>query len=346
MGSLFALTRLYLPLYGRIILFMVVVSLTLLGMDLGQSWTAHDARLREARIETENLARSLARHAQDVFETSDALVKGLRDSLDHDGTGSSAIALLEYRMGVQIRNQKSIQSMFAYDERGNWLASSRPAPDLSTLRSLNYSERDFFRFHRDHDSDVVLIGTPIHAKFDGALVVTITRRLNHSDGSFAGVAGASISVDLFQRFFKMFDIGVRGAITLATGQGAIIVRRPFDENDVGRSFAQTQFFLKIQDYTDAGSFAFTSLLSREPRLGSFHRVPGFDLVMMVALSKDEVLADWWHETKVHLVWLAIMILFVAILGHRLAVQMRNRIAAESTAQKLRLEVAQLAVNEA
>jgi signal transduction histidine kinase/CheY-like chemotaxis protein len=346
MAALRALLTQYRSVYGKAIVFIAVVCLALSGLDIRQSWTARDTRLREVQTETENLARSLAQHSQDVFETTDALLKTLSDAISVAGGDPDAIRRLDQRLHVRVSAQRLLHGVAVFNEHGDWIATSLATSDFDKVRALNYADRDFFRYHRDHVEDVALITPPIQSKLDGARVVSMSRRLNHPDGSFAGVSQVAISLDLFQRFFEPFAVGEGGAITLASGEGAIIARRPFDEKNIGRNIALSPFFQSMQDQQQAGSFAFTSLIDAIPRLGSFRRVAGFDLIVIVALAKAEVLADWWHETKVHLVWLAITVLFVAVLGHRMAVQMRDRIAAEATAQRLRLEVAQLGVSEA
>jgi signal transduction histidine kinase/ActR/RegA family two-component response regulator/HPt (histidine-containing phosphotransfer) domain-containing protein len=346
MAALRTLPTLYLSLYGRAILFVAGVCLALIGLDIGQSWTARDARLREAKTETENLARSLAQHAQDVFETTDALLKTLSEEISIAGSNSAAILRLDRQLHRRVSVEPLLHGVAVFDEHGDWIATSLAASDFDKVHALNYADRDFFRYHRDHVDDVALISPPIQSKLDGAWVVSMSRRLNHPDGSFAGASQAAISLDLFQHFFEPFAIGEAGAIILASNDGAIIVRRPFDGKNIGRSVALSPFFRKIRTQKETDSFAFTSLIDAVPRLGSFHRVAGFDLVVTVAFAEAEVLADWWHETKVHLVWLALTVLFVTVLGHRMAVQMRDRIAAEATAQRLRHEVAQLGISEA
>jgi light-regulated signal transduction histidine kinase (bacteriophytochrome) len=66
----------------------------------------------------------------------------------------------------------------------------------------------------------------------------------------------------------------------------------------------------------------------------------------VALDTNEVLAAWWHETTVHLVWLAVTIFAILILGYRLTRQVRDRVAAETVAQKLQIEADQRRGSEA
>ncbi len=119
--------------YARAILFMVVVSLALLGLDLKQSWTARDARLQEAKTETNNLVGSLAQHAQDVFETTDALVKGLSEFITAEGTDSDALRRLERRMHARVTNQQLLYCAIL-----NWTSTATGSPAHSPAR---YSTR-------------------------------------------------------------------------------------------------------------------------------------------------------------------------------------------------------------
>ena len=310
-------------------LFVALVCLTVLGLDIRQIWMARDARLQRAETETANLARSLAQHAQDVLEGADITLRGLRGTVAEDGTDPAAMSRLSRRMHTRVAGQQQIQRLFLYDENGNWLASSLDAGAFDVVRGLNYTDRGYFRYHKDHADDVAQVGEPIQTKLNGATVITITRRLSHPDGSFAGVVGASVDLEQFQNFFQTFDIGRQGAITLTNGSGILVVRRPFDAENVGRSIAQSQFFQAIRKHAGAGSFEFVSLLDGRARLGSFHRVDGFDLIMIVALDKSEVLAPWWADTRIHFVWLSFIVMFIALLGYRITVQIRYRAAAEA-----------------
>ena len=332
--------------YTRALLFIAVMCVALVGLDLEQSWATRSARLAQAQMETGTLARSLTQHVQDVFENTDTMLKGLRDAIVADGIEPAAIRRLDRRMHVLVENQRILHGVAVYDEKGDWLATSLDLADFEKVRNFNYAERDFFRYHRDHTDDDILIGSPIQSKLDGAWVVTVSRRLFHPDGSFAGVVQAAITIDVFQTFFGTFDTGNHFAITLVSRQGVVIVRSPFEGTNIGRNITQSEFFRTAQRSSGAGGREFISLLDGKARLGSFRKVGDFDLIMMVALDTDEVLAGWWHETKIHLVWLAMSVCFMAILGYRLTIQIRDRVAAENVANKLKFDTDQLRASEA
>jgi two-component sensor histidine kinase len=317
------------PLYARTALFVVFVCLTMLALDARQLWIAREERLRQAATETDNLARSLAQHVQDIFESTDAIVKLVRANIDAEGTAPDAIVRMQRRMRARVAEQNPVQRIFAYNADGNWIASSLDAASLAKVRDMNVADRDYFRYHRDHSADVALVGPPISSRADGSRVVTLTRRLANPDGSFAGVAGASVGLDTLQRFFDRFDIGDSGAVTLVDGRNTILVRRPFDENNIGRDLSHSDFFQSAHDRNSSRGFLSTSIVDGRSRLGSFYRVAGFDMMMFVARDTNEVLAPWRDEARVHLLWLTVALSSVGIAGYGLTMQIRGRARAES-----------------
>jgi hypothetical protein len=77
------------------ILLMVLACVSLVSLDLYQSWIGYDARLRGAKTETANLARSIAQQTNDAFIIADTALIGLRERVANDGTGPAAIERLE-----------------------------------------------------------------------------------------------------------------------------------------------------------------------------------------------------------------------------------------------------------
>ena len=67
---------------------------------------------------------------------------------------------------------------------------------------MNYSERDYFRYLQSHDTRDVFIGQPVRSKVDGSLNITVSRRVNDRDGSFAGVVVTSVSMQFFRKLFE------------------------------------------------------------------------------------------------------------------------------------------------
>ena len=322
------------------ILFVAMVCMSLLALDLWQAWSARDAQLHDAKTETANLARSLAQHAQQAFETADIILIGLRERFEKDGTGPRALARMEAHMRVRAADQRHVHGLFMMDEQGDLLVTS-----VEGLPRLNYAEREHFRYHQTHVEDHLLIGPPVRGKSDGVWMVTVSRRLNHPDGSFAGVVDATLALDQFQKFYETFDVGKKGVITLTSGAGLVVARRPFEEANVGRTLAGSAIFRDYVDGSESRSFEYLSVLDGESRLGSYHRVRGFDLMIFVAREKSEVLDAWWLEAKANFLVMLATMLLVAALGWYLTRQIDDRLQVERQLAAANVELARITMTD-
>jgi diguanylate cyclase (GGDEF)-like protein/PAS domain S-box-containing protein len=284
-----------------------------------QCWVSHENRLNGAKTETANLVRSIAEHAHDTFMIADKVLLSLREQVVIDGAGPAAIARLEQTMRADIAGRGLIRGMFLINEHGAWLAHS--ASDLS--HDVTYADRDYFRYHRNVADEHVRISAPVHSKVDGGWVVPVTRRVNHSDGSFAGVVGTTIATEVFQSNFRGFDIGRQGVITMTNGERLVMAQQPFDDSNVGRDSGYSQLFRNFAPDIEAQSIQFNWEIDGKPRIGSLQRVPGFDLIIVVSREKNEVLAEWKRETQLHLTWMTFALLALVMLAWRKIVLIRK-----------------------
>jgi hypothetical protein len=78
-------------------------------------------------------------------------------------------------------------------------------------------------------------------------VIPVSRRINHPDGSFAGVALAAIHLDCFRKIHQGVDVGQAGATVLVLDSGALVLRTPFDVALIGRDMSKGRVFPVDQD---------------------------------------------------------------------------------------------------
>ena len=137
---------------------------------------------------------------------------------------------------------KRIRGIFIYDENGRWLATTENVD----LASFNNSDRDYFQHHKSSPDRGTLIGRPVKSRSGGQWIITASRRFNHPDGSFAGVALTTIDAGYFSKFYEQFDIGQNGAVSLLNADG-IMLARSADENGtyVGRDMSSAPLFKSI-----------------------------------------------------------------------------------------------------
>ena len=315
-----------LPILLLLKLFVIAVCLALFATDLLRTFDARETRLREASADTLNLARSLAQHAEDTIKEADTVLVGLVERVEFDGTGKSSLKRLRRIMTARVNELPKLHGLFLYDEHGHWLVNSQPGH----LRKENNSDRAYFIYHRTHTDSAPFIGKPIQSRSTGEWILTVSRRIARRDGSFAGVALATIHAKYFSDFYHTFDIGKSGAIFLMHANGTLLMRRPFSDQVLGTNLASFPIFnIKISK-PDSGTYEGTHAgIDTENRIISYQRVKQYPLTVTASLTVDEVLQPWRTGAYKHLGATAILALVIGILGGILLRQISRRLRIES-----------------
>lgn len=81
----------------------------------------------------------------------------------------------------------------------------------------------------------------IRSRSTGDLIIPVSRRLNHADGSFAGVVIATLYVDYFRQFYNTFALNNDASLSLVLADGSILYRRPYNEDAIGKT-SPTAFY--------------------------------------------------------------------------------------------------------
>ena len=89
-------------------------------------------------------------------------------------------------------------------------------------RDANSSAAPYFIHHRDHPGPEAYIGPPEKSRINGEWVMTVSRRISRPDGSFAGVALATIPLSYLRDFYAGLDLGPNGVIALLRDSGALV----------------------------------------------------------------------------------------------------------------------------
>ena len=304
--------------------FVAIVCFTLVAIDCWNSWHAREVQLRQMSVATENLARAMAQQADDAIKKADTALVGIVERVEHDGTGPAAVERLRKVLAMRVAELPQLDGMHIYDENGNWVANSRQGPP----QNLNNAGREYFLFHRSHEERGPHIGVPVKSRTTGELLVPVSRRINHADGSFAGVALATIDVDFFMKFYDSLDIGEAGAVGLVLENGTMVTRRPYSVEMVGKNVAGAEFFRTYVARGPAGTAYIKSAQDGVTRLNSFRRLANYPVFVTAALSKDEILVAWWRETLWHTGGVILLTALVGFVGWRLVKQMELRIHAE------------------
>lgn len=308
----------------RAVAFIILVCACLIGTDVWRSGNARAVQLQQMEVASSNLARATAQQADDTIKEADTALLGIVERVEYEGTGPLPVERLHRLMAMRMAELPQLNGLFLYDENGRWLATSQP----KLLQTFNNSDREYFVFHRTHPDPRPHIGLPVRSRSTGKWIIPVSRRINHADGGFGGVALATIDVDFFKAFYDSLQIGHAGAIALVLDSGTMLLRRPFNDSFVGKNIVGTGLFRAYQAQGPVGMLITKSSQDGVVRLNNFRRLKHYPVFVAAALSRDEILADWWRDTLLHSGGVAFLVAVVSLFGWRLVQQIRLRTQAE------------------
>lgn len=303
-----------------VVILLVAVCLSMSLIVIWEAWTSRQYHLRDKEVAMSNLAQTLASQAQATIKQADTLLFTLVERLEYERLEPDQLIHLERLLSAQRSELPQLHGLFVYDETGRWVANSNGA----VMPEANNADREYFIFHRDHPDRGPHIGPSIKSRSSGEWIMTVSRRINHADGSFAGVALATVYLSHFLALYDSIDLGSNGVINLIADNANIVVRRPFRESDVGTSVANGPLFKQLLPTGDAGSAMVQSMVDGVERVVGFRRVADYPLVVFTAVDKHEVLAGWRQATLLSVGIVAVCLGILGVLGYRLIGLMRRQ----------------------
>ncbi|MCO8160928.1 sensor domain-containing diguanylate cyclase [Pseudomonas sp. LJDD11] len=307
------------------VVLLCVVCFALTFITGWKVFTARKAALNNVYVNGANLAQALITYSDGVVRQSSMLLNGLVERLEAEGFGEHQLDRLDKLLHAQQRVMPQLNGLTIYDRQGNWLLSSTGLH----AQGLNSADRAYFIHHQRSASSEIFIGPPIQNRSTDVWVITISRRVNDSQGQFAGVVAATLGIKNFLDLFGKIDVGDNGTISLAFTHGQLLVRYPFREEEMGRDFSQSPIYKKYFMGRSSGNATFTSSLDGVERISTFRQSDTLPLLVSVAREKSEVLRNWRFEALLSLAVLAVLIVFVVAAGLVLLRHIKRRIESES-----------------
>lgn len=315
--------RLTQPVLGAS-LFIAFLCSVLLASGIWASWEARTTELQEGETAAANLARSVEQQVDDALTSADMILVGLVHRARYDAGRADALEDLNSILATQAAALPQLAGLFIYDEKGRWLANS-----LRTLpEHANNSDREYFRYHRDHASTAPFIGPPVRSRLTGDWILTISRRIEHQDGSFAGVVLATIPLSYFEKFYARFDLGKRGLIALMRDDGTLLARVPVIESGIGSNISVSAIYQDYLKHPAGGLARRRSELDGVERLYAYRHSERFPILVAAALAREDVLRNWARNAATHAAALLLLTALVALTGLRFVRQLQLRLRTE------------------
>jgi PAS domain S-box-containing protein len=265
----------------------IVVILGVIALTAWTIWDARRVRWTHAIQTSENLVSALGHDIQRNIEIFDLSLRTVIEGLRMPELANASPQIRNHVLFDGAASAKDLGTIFVIDERGDVILDSHsPEP-----RHVNFADRDYFKAHRDRRDVGLFVSAPYKGRFSDEWGIALSRRIEHPDGSFAGVVAGSLRLNYFKRLFEGVDLGRNGTVALFRGDGRLVMRLPYDAAYLGRDYSGSRLFEHVTQ-SKAGHFEVTAVLDGINRLFVYQRLGDLPLVLTVGVATDTILAEW------------------------------------------------------
>ena len=251
----------------------------------------------DAQVTTQNLARLFEGNIRASFERIDLSLRLLGGTTPLPVANEAARRSLRAVLESHVAAQPDVRSLQIFDANGDAVTGTNLVPGVP----LNVRAREIFLQLQASETAGLVVSKPLQSAVDGRWVLVLARRLPSPDGSFRGIASASVSLDHFDRLFERVDIGEHGAIAVRDLDNGLVARRPEPEqagSAVGDQRISPQAREALRKNPAYGTFTTVTVGSDSiERSVSYRRVEGYPFYVIVGLGTDDFLAGWFAELR-------------------------------------------------
>jgi len=304
------------------VIFAVCGFLGLIVWGEYSSWKSQVARIEAELVQT---AKALVQHADDTIDMAKFPLSGLMTQIDQERSDPDLASKITGAMRRQVDTTPWLDTLSVVGPDGRMIATSSQIP----TQSMNFADRDYFKFHQSSVTRQPVLGKPVKSKLSGEWILPITQRISNADGSFGGVALASITAVDFVKFFESFSSGSEGSFQLIRADGIVLSRQPFVESLMATDVSGYDLFKVHLKRGDEGSYHYASPVDGTQRIGGFYQSQHSGLVGLAAASQSEALSAWMKSA--HQRWMSglVVVTITGILAWRWRRQAMLRRAGEA-----------------
>jgi diguanylate cyclase (GGDEF)-like protein len=296
---------------------LAICVLVLLQMRQDAAQRAQDAATNLLLLVERDTARNL--------EIYDLSLQAVIDGLKQPGIDTLPSTIRQMVLFDRSATAQYVGSIFVVDAAGNVRYDSRSVPP----RPMNIADRDYFTVHRNSPNVGLYVSQPYVPRMPPhSPCIALSRRLSNPDGSFAGIVVGTMRLEYFHSLFDGVNLGPNGSMALMLADGTMLMRRPYDADIVGRSLVNTSNYTRFTE-APKGSFYGTAAIDGVERWYAFSHVTRFPLIYDVALSTEDIYAQWRRRAWIFGAIVAILDVIMIWLAVLFAQQLRRRTAVEA-----------------
>jgi len=274
---------------------IVLINLLVIGLVAFVIVQNRQRAFEEAAAIGENYARTIEENFIGFIRRIDITLLTVADEVARQrasgGIKDKEIDAFLARQDAHITEARGLRVM---DVAGN----IRYAVSGVNIRGANIGDRPYFIRVRDEPNAGLVFSEPIMGRASNMPVVTLSRRINNPDGSFAGEVNVAVAIDRFVAVLSLLDLGAKGSGSLWS-KTQLIARYAKDDTadaKTGTPIPSSQ----LRDLIDAGKkfgeYHIVTSLDNVERTYRFRQIGDYPLYVVIGLANADFLAKWQRDS--------------------------------------------------
>lgn len=250
--------------------------------------TTYRRELTDGQNRAAILARLLEEQTIRNFQSVDLVLRGMADII-RSANPPANDQTFRSNMRARLAELPQVRALFVIGADG-FITHDTDYPETPRV---TLADRDYFKVHQNNPAAGLHISTPLMSRSVGRWFVSVSRRIDGSDGSFNGIVVAAVEPAFYSQFYQALEFGPLDAVALLHADGTLIARVPEKVDTVGKNLRDLPLFGTHLPKSTYGTFEGQSLADNQKKvMVSYRAVSGFPLVIVVALNRDGLLANW------------------------------------------------------
>ena len=261
---------------------------------------------------TENEVASFERYTRQAIKDVDQTARLVKHEFEQHGTFD-----LPRLIRDGLVKASGLVVLTVADGNGNVIARSHPSG------AFNIADREFFRMHAERDTGLLDISKPVVGRASGLSVILLSRRMNHPDGSFAGIVTLAVTPEYFMAYYQDADLGKQGSLGLLGLDGTFRARHVGGEATSAPDSSGPQLVARAEANV-TGSYETRSDIDGAMRIVAYRKLADYPFIVTAGQTANEALDDFYRRRSNYLIIAAaatavILVFFgvVTVLGIRL-----------------------------
>jgi diguanylate cyclase (GGDEF)-like protein/PAS domain S-box-containing protein len=273
---------------GRLLLFALLLTLAIGSLFGSVVYNSRIDSLQRAKETNHNVLTSVERALDRSIFFADMALRDMVTLLAEPTLDSLTPRLRDLILFSGAASTSGFGPTMVLDERGYITASN-----TGTWWAENFADLEDFRHHQQTSTNMLYVSAPMVSRMTGDPSISLSRRLNHPDGRFAGIVSTTLKVSYIRELLSAISLGPDSGLSLFREDGTVISRFTLPDAEPGSTVAGSAIFERFVQGTDA--FLARSRADATERLYGFRRLAGYPLVIVAAQSSDQIYRDWMRR---------------------------------------------------